>query len=63
MTTDAQKKATLKYKKNHYKRIPLDVTHEYYDSIKRAADSVGEPVNTFIKKSVDLRISHIQDEK
>lgn len=55
MTFD-KKSYDLKYAKDKLKRIPLDVTKEKYDQIKTAADKVGEPVNTYIKKSIDMRM-------
>lgn len=54
--TEAQKKATTKYKEKNIKRIPLDVQREKYDEIKAAADHAGETVNGFIKKAIDERI-------
>ena len=46
----------LKYSKEHYKRIPLDVTNETYNDIKTAATSCGETVNGYIKKAVQTRL-------
>lgn len=54
--SEAQKKATEKYRQANYKRIPLDVPKEKYDQIKAAADAAGESVNGYIKKAVDARI-------
>lgn len=54
--SEAQKKATEKYRQANYKRIPLDVPKEKYDQIKTAADAAGESVNGYIKKAVDARI-------
>lgn len=50
-------KYNLKYNKDHYKRVPLDVTFEKYEEIKRCADLHGEKVNTFIKIAIDERIN------
>ncbi|MBQ9199232.1 MAG: hypothetical protein IJ141_03565 [Lachnospiraceae bacterium] len=54
--SEAQKKATAKYKEKNYKRIPLDVTHEKYEQIKTAADKSSESVNGYIKKAIDERL-------
>ena len=55
--TEAQKRANDKYRKKHYKRIPLDVSKEYYDNqLKPAADAAEESVNGYIKKAIDMRI-------
>ena len=56
MPTEAQKKATAKYKRTHFKRIPLDVQKVKYEEIKAAADQAGESVNGYIKKAIDIRM-------
>lgn len=62
--SEARKKASIKYAKEHLKRIPLDVSKDYYDNrLKPAADNAGESVNGYIKKSIDMRIdSETQEE-
>lgn len=55
-TSEAQKKATMKYARENLKRIPLDVQKEKYDEIKAAATAAGESVNGYIKTAVDRRI-------
>ena len=55
-TSEAQKKATMKYAKEKLKRIPLDVQIDDYNRIKAAALAVSESVNGYIKKAVDTRI-------
>ena len=52
MVTEAQKRATKKYVKEHIKRIPLNVSKEDYEKIKKAADKIGISVNGFIKDAV-----------
>lgn len=49
-------KASQRYKANNIKRIPLDVSKEKYETIKRAAESAGESVNGYIKKAIDDRM-------
>ena len=45
------------YRKNHFKRVGVDVQKEYYaEVLKPAADRVGESVNGYIKKAIDERI-------
>ena len=39
-TSEAQVKATLKYKARAYKRIPLDVKIEEYEALKEYTDSM-----------------------
>lgn len=50
--TEAQKKATAKYKANNVKRIPLDVQKERYEEILSHAQGLGETVNGFIKRAI-----------
>lgn len=45
MVREAQKK----YNQSHLKRIPLDVQVSEYEFIKERAESLGLPVNTYIK--------------
>ena len=58
--SESRKRASYKYAKNHYKRIPLDVQLSKYEEIKAAAESVNESVNGFIKKAVDDRLLSIK---
>lgn len=46
----------LKYAKDHYKRVPLDLTKDKYEQVKAAADHAGESVNGYIKTAVEQRI-------
>lgn len=55
-TTEAQRRATMKYKAKAYRRIPLDVRKEDYEVIARAAEAAGESVNGYIKKAIEERI-------
>ena len=55
-TKENKRKYNIKYQKENYKRIPLDVSHEKYEEIKAAADQQGEKVNTYIKKAIDQRM-------
>ena len=61
---EASKRATIKYQKEHLKRIPLSVPKDYYENrLKPAAENAGESVNGYIKKSIDMRInSEAQDD-
>ncbi len=56
---DTKKKTQydIEYAKKNLKRIPLDVTKEKYQEIKAAAEKLGESVNGYIKKAVDIRIN------
>lgn len=51
----------IKYAKDNYKRIPLNVKKDKYDQIKSAADRAGESVNGYIKTAIDQRIERDSD--
>lgn len=51
-TSEAQKKATVKYKEKAYKRIPLDVRIEEYEELKAYCDRSGESINGFIRRII-----------
>lgn len=59
-SSKAQIKANLKYKKNHYKRVPLEMQITEYEKLKSAADSKNESVNGYIKKAINERIEREQ---
>lgn len=50
--SDARKQYLAKYQKEKLKRIPLDVTPDFYAIVKRAADARGESVNSFIRTAI-----------
>ena len=51
--------ASVKYKAEKIKRVPLDVQLSEYDTIKRAALDAGETVNGFIKRAIRERLARI----
>ena len=53
-----KKKYNIQYKKDNFKRIPLEVTKEKYEEIKSHADSRSESVNGFIKRAIDETIEN-----
>ena len=55
-TTEAQKKAAIKYAKNNLKRIPLDVKKDEYERIKQFADSQNLSVRAFILQAINEKI-------
>ncbi|MDO4491898.1 MAG: hypothetical protein Q4B85_12600 [Lachnospiraceae bacterium] len=60
--TEAEKRASLKYKKNHLKRVPLDLQKPDYEKLKEAANQAGESVNGFVKNSINERIDRMTAE-
>ena len=55
---DKAKAYSIEYARQKLKRIPLDVQLDKYAEIQAAAASAGEPVNTYIKKAIDMRMAH-----
>lgn len=51
----------LKYAKEHYKRVPLNLTNETYIQVKAAAEKSGESVNGYIKTAVEQRMQRESD--
>lgn len=45
------------YKKDKYKRVPLDLTKEKYQQVKAAAERSGSSVNGYIKAAIDEKMS------
>ena len=50
---EKKKQYDLEYAKKNLKRIPLDVKIDKYNEIKAHAESQGESVNGFVKRSID----------
>lgn len=55
-TSEAQMKATARYKAKAYKRIPLDVRIEEYEELKKYTDKTGESINGFIRRIIKENI-------
>lgn len=51
----------IKFAKENYKRVPLDLKKEKYEQIKAAAEKSGESVNGYIKTAVDQRMQRESD--
>ena len=53
MYTEASKRATIKYIKEHTKQIMVRYKkEEYIERIKPAIDKSGIPISTFIKQAI-----------
>ena len=50
--TEAQKRATAKYKEKEYKRIPLDVRISEYNALKDYCEKNGKKINGFIRELI-----------
>lgn len=58
--SDAQRRATAKYKEKAYKRVPFDVPNAFYnDMIKPAVDQAGTSLNKFLKEAVTEKIERM----
>ena len=65
MDSDNKKRAKnvdykLKFAKEKYKRIPLDLPLEMAEKWKKAAKMAGIPLNTFIKSAVNEKIENFE---
>ena len=59
-STKAQQKAVNKYMKKNYDRVNLTMPKGKRGVIKAAADAMGESVNAYINKAIDLRLKQEQ---
>lgn len=55
-STESQKKASIKWQKENYSRIPLDVPKEYHARLKEIAKSQGMTLGSFIKQAIAEKI-------
>ena len=56
-STEAHKKASIKWKAKALRRVPLDVRKEYYEYVLgRVPELTGTPVNAFIKAAITEKI-------
>ena len=53
-TAKERGKALAQYRKEHFKRIPLDVKPALYEQVKAAADAEGLPVNVWIRRAIGV---------
>ena len=61
--TEAQKKASIKWQKENYSRIPLDVPKEYHEELKAIAKANGMTLGGFIKQSIAEKLERMQQER
>lgn len=54
--TEASKKASIKYRKEHIKRVEILMQNEEYTELKQYADSKNKPVGTVIKDAIKKEI-------
>ena len=56
--TEARKQYLADYRKEHLRRVNLDVSPEMYEGIKRAAEKKEMPVNTMLKWLIRQYLTH-----
>lgn len=61
-TSEAHRRANIKWQKANYSRIPLDVPKEYHVYLKGVAASAGMSLNGFIKEAIEEKCQNVKDE-
>ena len=59
--SEAQNRASQKYRRKTYKRVPLDLKKEDYANLQAHVASRGESVNGFIKRAIREAIARDYD--
>ena len=63
-TKEERMQASIKYAKENLKRVPFDLTKEYYeDVLKPAAEAAGMKINAFIKEAIAEKIERMNAEQ
>ena len=55
-TTEAQRRASVKWKKENYSRIPLDVPKAYHEELKAIAKAKNMTLGGYIKEAIAEKI-------
>lgn len=55
-TTEAQKRATMKYIAANYKRVPLNLRIPEYEELKKVAEASGESITAYIRRAIEMRM-------
>ena len=61
--TEASKRATIKYTRAHCDRIEIKSSKGLRDTVRAAADAVGQSVNAYILQAVGERMQREQANK
>lgn len=56
-TTEENKAKLEQYKKEHIKRVPLDMQKTMYERVRAHAVLAGIPVNRYIKEALETRMA------
>lgn len=57
MRTEAQKRASNKWRAEKMHRVAIDYTLADYEVVKMAADAAGLPVGTFCREAIKEKIA------
>lgn len=60
-TTESQRKASIKWQKENYSRIPLDVPKEYHLKLKEIAKKNNMTLGGYIKEAISEKIQREND--
>ena len=61
-TTEAHRRANIKWQKENYSRIPLDVPKEYHEYLKGVAKACGMSLNGYIKEAIEEKAQNVKEE-
>lgn len=62
MSTEAQKRASAKWMKNNLRRIPFDVTNDYYSNVLLPfVQEHGYTMRGFILESIERNMKFIEE--
>ena len=56
-TSEAQRRAAVKWRKENYSRIPLDVKKEYHEFLKERAQEDGQTLGAWIKDAIEKKLN------
>jgi len=62
-STKAHIKASVKWRKENYSRIPLDVPKAEHERLKAIAEAAGTTLNGFIKQAIAEKIERDKEKE
>lgn len=62
-TTEAHRKASIKWQKENYSRIPLDVPKKYHEELKNIAKKNNMTLGAYIKEAIAEKIEREENDK
>lgn len=55
-TSEAQRRASIKWQKENYSRIPLDVPKAYHEELKKIAKAHNMTLGAYIKEAIAEKV-------